>query len=164
MKGVFTASFVRALVVTVVSSLIIVGGIYAYGTLWSGKALITVSAPTGVGHLEVTGVEAIMNGTWDESTDTWTASIARAQEAQLRIYVTNTGGDAATFHVYMDGVEIDTYRTYLCSGVYLTYYPYTQIWVATGETSSITLCIVAEADAEPGTLSYVELELRLRTE
>jgi len=57
MKELFTKSFIGALIITVISALIIVGGVYAYETLWSGKAVITIEAPTSGGHLEVTGVE-----------------------------------------------------------------------------------------------------------
>ena len=57
MKKLFTGSFVRALIITVVAALIIIGGIYAYQTLWSGKAHITIEPPAGEGHLEATRIE-----------------------------------------------------------------------------------------------------------
>lgn len=46
MEKLFTRSFIRALIITAVSGLIIVGGVYAYETLWSGKAVITIEPPT----------------------------------------------------------------------------------------------------------------------
>ena len=158
MKKLFTKSFIRALILTVISALIIVGGIYAYETLWSGKAVITIENPGGAGALEVTDV-SVSRGTWDESSKTWTVSIPRGSIESLRVNVTNSGGDAVTCHYYVSnanpvpGVTI-TSDSGSSSGWTSTGYVF-----GAGNSEWLTFQVRTSADAEPGTLPEIQLRL-----
>lgn len=156
MKKLFTRSFIRALMITVISALIIAGGIYAYQTLWSGKAHITIEPPAGEGQLEVTGVTAGSNGSWDDVTNTWTVSIAKGESARLTVHLRNTDGDAVSYLPYIDNHEL---TTYVAPGVYMQTTGDLSL-LAAGESGSIRYSVRAEADAEPGTLPEIQLEIR----
>ena len=159
MKKLFGRSFVRALIITVVSALIIIGGIYAYETFWSGKAHITIEAPTseGQGELEITSVEALSNGTWDEALGLWTVSIARGESAALRVGFRNIGSDAVSYFPYIDNHELSVY---VAPGVFMQTTGDLSL-LAAGEDGYIKYSVRAEADAEPGTLPEIRLEIRV---
>ena len=151
MKKLFTRSFIRALIITVVSALIIVGGIYAYQTLWSGKAHITIEPPTSSSaQIEITDIWAD-KGVYEDSTNTWTVSIPRGSDAALFVAMENTGGDAGMAGGYTSntnpapGVEVipDSYEP-----------------IPAGGTNIIGFLIIVHTDAEPGTLPEIQLELR----
>ena len=159
MKKLFGRSFVRALIITVVSALIIVGGIYAYETLWSGKAHITIEPPVdgATGEWELIDVTA-SDSTWDDATGTWTASVARGEwmGPTLTVQFKNTGGDVVTYKPYVNGHEL---QTYVAPGVLIqTTGDLSQL--AAGETGYICFRVSVKADAESGTLPEVQLELR----
>jgi len=156
MKGLFTKSFIRALIITVVSALVIVGGIYAYEALWSGKANITIEPPSteGQGELEITDVEASPNGNWDETTDSWTVSIAQAEMAELIFTFVNNGGDACRIVTYIDGEKRD-YKE-IAPGVFFHGIDYP---LAAGAEVSRVFIIEATLEAEPGTIPEIQLEI-----
>lgn len=155
MRGLLKNSIIRALIITVISALIIVGAIYAYETLWSGKAHITIEAPSagGSGQLEVTDV-TVSRGTWDDSTNTWTLSIPRGCQEDMFVAIKNTSGDFVTVNATVSdrnpahGVSI-----------------YAGIPGGTGVISAdgygtIHFYIIVDTDAESGTLPEVQLEIR----
>lgn len=153
MKGLFTKSFIRALIITVVSASIIVGGVYAYETLWSGKADIVIEPPTDTtdgGQIAITDIWAD-KGTYDSTTNAWTVSIARGSDAALYVEIENTTGDAVMVGGYAS-------NTNPASGV--------RIWpdgyepIPAGGTNAIGFLITASTTAEPGTLPEVQLEIR----
>jgi len=152
-------NFTKALIAVIIVTLLLGGIVYAYETIWSGKARITIEAPASAGQLEVTDIEARFNGTWDDSTDTWTVSIARGQGAQLKISLRNIGGDVATCYAYINGEQVSSPHTYIASGVYVSFIPIPPIVLAANESGSIIYCVEAEADAEPGTLPEIDLEI-----
>lgn len=159
MKKLFTRSFIRALIITVISALVIVGGIYAYQTLWSGKAHITIEPPAGEGQgqLEITEVTVYGNGNWDDTTDTWTVSIARGEEAQLWVHLKNIGDDAiARPFSYINGHD---------SGIFVAPDVYMHISggpsvLAAGATGNVKFLLEVGADAEPGILPEIQLAIR----
>ena len=159
MRQLLTKSFVRALIITVVSGLIIVGGIYAYETLWSGKSHIIIEPPEGAGQLEVTNVEA-RHGTWDDSSKTWTVSIPRGGHGELDVTVTNVGGDATTCYMYISnidpapGVTLTAFLACPHSGWSTSGYV-----LAAGESKTMEFVVWASADAQPGTLPEIELRM-----
>lgn len=158
MRELLGKPFIRALVITVVSALIIAGGVYAYETLWSGKGNITVEEPSGAGSLEVIDV-SVTKGTWDESDKTWTVSIPRGAIASLMVHVTNTGGDAVTCHMYISdsnpapGVTINSDLS--SSAGWST----AGFDLAAGDSEWLTFQVRTTADAQPGTLSEIELRI-----
>lgn len=161
MKALFTRSFVRTLIIAVVSALIVVGGIYAYETLWSGKAAITIRPPSGEAQLEMTGVTVTDTyGTWDEDNGTWTVSLLRGIWAGLLISLRNTGGDLVEIQKCVNGSCFDTARSVeLAPGVTVTVSGYSSI--AAGETGSVVFEVHADVNAEPGALPDVQLEVTL---
>jgi hypothetical protein len=158
MKELFTRSFIRALIITVICALIIGGAIYAYETLWSGKAVITIEEPGGAGSLEATDV-SVSRGTWDGSSKTWTVSIPRGSIESLMVNITNTGGDAVTCHYYVSnanpapGVTI-TSDSGSSSGWTTTGYVF-----GAGNSEWLTFQVRTTADAQPGTLPEIELRV-----
>jgi hypothetical protein len=157
MKKLFTKSFIRALIITIISALIIVGGIYAYETLWSRKANITIEPPTGTGEWELEGVTAD-GGTWNAATGTWTVSLQRAEwpGPGLIVGFRNAGDDAITFKPYINGQELSNW---VATGVYVqTTGDLSQL--PAGESGSIRFSVGATADAEPGILPEIQLEIR----
>ena len=164
MKELFTRSFVRALIITVVSALIIVGGIYAYETLWSGKANITIEPPETEGELEIVGTRTEDSGsgsygTWDETTKTWTVSLPRGTYAAIRLDIENTGGDLVEIQKCVDGTCFDTADSVqIATGVRVTVSGACDI--AVGETRPVYFEVRTESDAEAGTLPEVQLEIR----
>ena len=151
MKKLFTRSFVRALIITAVSALIIAGGIYAYETLWSGKAGITIEPTEGEGQLEVIDV-SVTKGTWNDGTNTWTVCLNKLDEEFLTVTVENTGSAA----VRVDSSVSDRYPA---TGVLVKAL---NLWdnVAAGATKDIMFGIYIGADASPGEVPEVQLELR----
>lgn len=168
MKGLFTKSFIRALIITAVAALIIVGGVYAYETLWSGKAAITIEPPTGEAQLEITGISTSDSGsgiyggtygTWDEASKTWTVSLPRGTSATLRMSLKNTGGDIVEIQKCVGDICFDAaHSVEVAPGVMITVSGYNSI--AAGETGPVQFDIHAAADAEPGILPEVQLEIR----
>jgi len=160
MKKLFTRSLVRALTITVISTLIIVGGTYAYETLWTGEAHITIEAPDGEGELEVTSV-TVDKGTWNDSTNTWTVSLLRGDEVYIRIYLQNNGGDAVVVHGEVNGSS--DLRIYPRDGVTIVnvYSSWTEQTIPAGQTKHIAFKIEVDADAEPGEVPDVQLEIRV---
>jgi len=156
MKGLFTKSFIRALIITAVSALIIVGGIYAYETLWSGRANITIEPPSteGEGALEITGIEASLNSNWDEMTDSWAVSVGQAEMAELIFSFKNNGGDACRIVTYVDGEKRD-YKE-IAPGVFFHGIDYP---LAAGAEVTRAFIIEATLEAEPGTLPEIQLEI-----
>ena len=158
MKKLFGRSFVRALIITVVSALIIIGGIYAYETLWSGKAGITIEPTEGEGQLEVTQV-SVDKGTWDESSKTWTVSLVRGEYASLNVLLENTGSDIVVIHGEVNGSVTISYPrdgVTVCTG----YQPhYDGIGILGGETGSVSFSISVDADAEAGGVPDVQLKV-----
>jgi len=157
MKRLLTKSFIRALIITAVSASVIIGGIYAYETLWSGKAAITIEPPTGEAQWELEGVSAD-GGTWNAGTGTWTVSLQRAEWPGPGLIVSfrNNGNDAATFMPYINGQELSNW---VATGVYIqTTGDLSQL--PAGASGSIRFSVGATADAEPGTLPQVQLEIR----
>jgi hypothetical protein len=153
MKGVFTKSFIRALIITVVSASIIAGGVYAYETLWSGKAGITIEPPTEItngGQVEIKDIW-VDKGTYDNPTNTWTVSIARGSNAALYVEIENNAGDAVMVGGYASNTDP-------ASGVKVRPDGYEPIPV--GETNIIGFLVTVSTTAEPGTLPDVELEIR----
>jgi hypothetical protein len=164
MKKLFTRSFIRALIITVLSALIIVGGIYAFETLWSGKANITIEPPESEGQLEITGTRTEDSGsgsygTWDESTKTWTVSLPRGTWASIRLDIKNTGDDLVEVQKCVDGTCYDTaHSVQIATGVRVNVSGACDI--AAGETHPVIFEVRTESDAEPGTLPEVQLEIR----
>ena len=158
MKQLLANRIVRALIVVAIVTLIVVGIAYAYETLWSGKARITIEAPTseGQGELEITSVEALSNGTWDEALGLWTVSIARGESADLRVRFRNIGSDAVSYFPYIDNHELNVY---VAPGVFMQTTGDLSL-LAAGEDGYIKYSVRAEADAEPGTLPEIRLEIR----
>ena len=159
MKGLFTKSFIRALIIAVVSASIIAGGIYAYETLWSGNVVITIETPPedATAEWELEGV-SVDRGTWNDATDTWTVSLARGEWIGARLTVTfkNTGTDVVTFMPYVDGEDLSAW---VAPGVNIqTTGDLSQLPAAA--TGDITFSIGTTAEAEPGTLSPIQLEIR----
>ena len=159
MKKIFTRSFVRALIITAVAAAVIVGGIYAYETLWSGQAVITIETPPedAAGEWELVGV-SVDRGTWDDATDTWTVTLARGEWIGARLTVTfrNTGTDVVTFMPYVDGQDLSAW---VAPGVNIqTTGDLSQL--PAGATGDINFSIGTTAEAEPGTLPPIQLEIR----
>ena len=145
-------NFIGALIITVISALIIVGGVYAYDVFWSGKAVITIESPSGSGHLEIIQISTD-KGTWNESAKTWTVSIPRGGSGSLNIELKNTGGDFVVVSCYVSNGNP-------ASGV--TVYPRDQEQVlAAGAGTMIQFYVVASTDAQPGTLPEIELQIRM---
>jgi hypothetical protein len=158
MRRLSTRSFIRALIITVVSALIIAGGIYAYETLWSGKVHITIEAPASEGQLEVTGV-TVDKGTWDDNSDTWTVSLLRGDEVYIRTYLKNNGGDAIAVCGEVNGSSDQ--RIHPCDGVtVVNVYPYINKQTTPADaTKHIAFKIEVDADAEPGEVPEIELKI-----
>lgn len=158
MKQLFASRTIRALIVVAIVTLIVGGIVYAYETLWSGKARITIEPPTGAGQgeLEITSVEALGNGTWDEALGIWTVSIARGESADLRVHFKNIGNDVVTYSPYIDNHEL---AVYVAPGVFMQTTGDLAL-LAAGEDGYIRYSVRAEADAEPGTLPEIQLEIR----
>ena len=158
MKQPLANPIIRALIVVAIVTLIVAGIAYAYETLWSGKAHITIEAPTseGQGELEITSVEALSNGTWDEALGIWTVSIARGESADLRVRFRNIGNDAVSYFPYIDNHELNVY---VAPGVFMQTTGDLSL-LAAGEDGYIKYSVRAEADAEPGTLPEIRLEIR----
>jgi len=158
MRKIFNKSLARALIITIIAAVVIVGGIYAYETLWSGTGRLTIVSPTDGAVIEVTEVH-VSTGTWDESTDTWTASLSRGGIESIVVRVTNTGGDVATIYYYVSdanpapGVTINS-DSGSDSGWTTTGYN-----LAAGKSQSLTFQVRVDADAEPGTLPEFQLRL-----
>lgn len=136
---------------------VFVGGIYAYETLWRGKASIMVEPPSGgEAQVEVTSIHT-QDGWWDESTSTWEVSIPRGDTARLHIKLENTGGDFATVYSYISdtnpalGVEI--------RGMFL----HRERVIPSGGTLYVGFAVEVATDAEPGKLGDVELAIRCKT-
>jgi hypothetical protein len=156
MRELFTKSFVRALIITLVSASIIAGAVYAYETLWSGKAAITIEPPTSSeAELQITSIEASPNSNWSETTDTWTVSIGQAEMAELIFTFKNNGGDACRIVTYIDGEK----RDYKQIGAGVFFHGIDYPLAAGGEVTRVFI-IEATLDAEPGTLSDIALEIR----
>jgi len=168
MEKLFTRSFVRAIIITVIAALTIVGGVYAYETLWSGKAHITIEPPAGEAQLEITGVTTSDSGsgiyggtygTWDEASKTWTVSLPRGTWATLRMSFKNTGGDLVEIQKCVGDTCFDAAHSVdIAPGVMITGSGYNSI--AAGETGPVQFDIHVAADAEPGTLPEIQLEIR----
>lgn len=162
MRKVLTINFIRAIIITLFAALLIAGGVYAYETLWSGKAHITVETPTGGGQVEITSIHAD-RGTWNESTGTWTVSIPRGGDAALHFTAENTGGDAVTVacHVLY---ENPAYQPLVAGGIAVgngvTIVPDSRI-VPSGESRGLGFLILVSVDAEPGELPKIPLEIRV---
>ena len=158
MKKLFTRSFVRALIITVVSALIIAGGIYAYETLWSGEAHITIEPPAGGGQLEVTGV-TVDKGTWDDNSNTWTVSLLRGDEEYIHIWFKNNGGDAVVLYGEVNGSS--DMRIYPRDGVTIVnvYPDINKQTIPAGATDHVSFKIEVDADAEPGEVPEIELKI-----
>ena len=159
MKSLFAKSFIRALIITLVAGVVIIGGIYAYETLWSAKVVITIEAPPegAAGEWELLGV-SVNRGTWDDATDTWTVSLARGEWIGARLTVTfkNTGDDVLTFKPYVDGQELSAW---VAPGVNIqTTGDLSQL--PAGASGEIRFSIGTTANAEPGTLRPIQLEIR----
>jgi len=152
MEKLFTRSFIRALIITAVSGLIIVGGVYAYETLWSGKAHITVEAPSGEAQLQITEV-SVDEGTWDDATGVWTVSIPRGGDAALYVHLRNDGGDVIVVNGEAEGethyYEVDGVRIWPDS-----------VTLPGGQSDTLGFLVTVAADAEPGTLPEIKLEIR----
>ena len=146
---------VKGLVITLIAALLFCGAVYAYQTFWSGKVNITIEPPSGEASVEISEV-VVDKGTWDETTNTWTVSIARGEWVHLTIYLVNTGGDISEIHASIDGDE--TSNRYIAPGVRIQYYG-PGLTMAAGEEGYITFSIVAEAEAQPGTLPEIQLGL-----
>ena len=151
MKKLFTKSFVRALIITVISALVIGGAIYAYETLWSGKANIVIEPPTAEGGLiEVSNVWAD-KGTYDDLTNAWSVSILRGSDAALYVEIQNNSGDAVMVGGYASNTDPA---------------PGVKVWpdgyepIPAGGTNTIGFLVTASATAEPGTLPEIQLEIR----
>ena len=159
MKKLFTRSFVRALIITVVSAVIIVGGIYAYETFWSGEAHITLEPPASEGQLEVTGV-SVDKGTWDDNSNTWTVSLLRGDEVYIRTYLKNNGGDAIAVYGEVNGSSDQ--RIHPCDGVtVVNVYPYiNKQTIPADATKHIAFKIEVDTDAEPGEVPEIQLKLK----
>ena len=158
MKKLFTRSFIRALIITVVSALIIVGGIYAYETLWSGKAVITIEPPSGEAgaNIEILQIEPSPNSSYDNANNIWTASINRAEMAELIFTFRNSGDDACRIVTYIDGEERD-YKQ-VATGVFFHGIDYP---LAAGAEVTRVFIIEATLDAEAGEVPEIQLELRI---
>ena len=158
MKKLFGRSFVRALIITVISALVIVGGIYAYQTLWSGKAHITIEPPSGEGgaNIEVTSVH-VHGGTWDDATKTWEVSLKRGEMADIIVRLINRGSDIGEVSVSVNGRSsynpapgVEVHATNNSAG-----------GIPEGAEGFVSFTIDVSANAEPGTLPEVQLELRV---
>lgn len=147
-----------ALISVAIVTLLLAGIVYAYETLWSGEANITIEAPatTGSGNLMIKGASASAGGSWNANTKTWTVSIQRGASTHLKVNLENTGTDVITYLPYINGEELETY---IADGVRIqTTGDLSSL--AAGETGYITFTIDALAEAEPGTISNVTLEIR----
>jgi len=159
MKQLLANRITRVLIVVAIVTLIVVGIAYAYETFWSGKARITIEPPVdgATGEWELIDVTA-SDSTWDDATGTWAASVARGEwmGPTLTVQFKNTGGDVVTYKPYVNGHEL---QTYVAPGVLIqTTGDLSQL--AAGETGYIRFRVSVEANAEPGTLPDIELEIR----
>jgi len=151
-KEIFAKPFVRAVLIAVVSAAIVAGGVYAYETLWSGRADIIIEPPTGEGHVVVTQV-SVTAGSYSNDTGIWTVSIPRGGHADLIVYLRNDGGDAIVVNGAIDG-ETDYYPA---DGVHI--FTGSAETIAGGDTGDVVFRVFIEADAEPGELPAIQLEI-----
>jgi len=160
MKKVFTTSFIRALIITVISALIIVGGIYAYQTLWSGKARITIEEPPSdsEANVEIMSISS-GKGTWEEATKTWTVSLKRGENTYLTIELKNTGNDVARVRSYIDGAQA---TKQIAPGVALYFGHGLELTIpAGGGQNYVAFGVSADATAQSGTFPNVSLEIKV---
>lgn len=159
MKAVFTKSFIRALIITVVSALIVVGGIYAYETLWSGKVNITIEEPPAgsEANLDIMSISSD-GGIWDEATETWTVSLQRGEMANLSIDLKNTGNDVAIVHSYIDGAQVSKQ---VAQGVLVSFGHGRELTIPAGGQNYVAFNVETDATAQPGTFPNVFLEITM---
>lgn len=145
--------WLKILIIVAIASLAITGVVYAYDILWSGKADITIEPPNetnGSGQVEIKNVWVDL-GTYDNSLNTWTVSIARGGNAALHVEIENNTGDAVMVGGYAS-------NTNPISGV--------RVWpdgyepIPAGETNTIGFLITVSTTAEAGKLPEVQLEIR----
>lgn len=151
MRSLFTRSFARALTITLVSALIIIGGASAYETIWAGTAHITIVEPSSEAELEITGV-SVSEGTWDSNTNTWTVSLKRGDWAALFVYLKNTGGDAIVVHGEINGESSPSIGAFAGSSVGAE-------TLSAGESGTLVFQFAVKADASPGAVPDIELAI-----
>ncbi len=149
--------FWKAVIAAVVVALLLGVSVYAYETLWSGKARITVEPPGEPGELEVTEIK-VYTGTWNESAKTWTVSLVRGEYTFLDVYLKNTGSEIAVVHGRVNGSLSFSPREGVT--VETGYQPaYNGIGIMGGQTGAVRFSVRAEVDAEAGDVPEVHLQV-----
>ena len=149
--------FWRAVIAAVVVTLVLSGAVYAYDTLWSGRAHITVEPPGDLGELEVTQIK-VNKGTWHESSGTWTVSLVRGDSANLEVYLKNTGSEIAVVHGRINGSLSFSPRAGVT--VETAYQPnYNGVGILGGQTRAVGFTVRVAVDAEAGEVPEVQLQV-----
>lgn len=157
MKKLLTNSLIRAIIIVITVSLLLAGAIYAYETIWSGKANITIIGPAAMPELEVTGVTVDSDGNWNNVTKTWTASIGPGDSTHLTLYLKNKDNSSISYRPYIDGQEPSPIISYT-PNIYIQ--TSGDLSLAAGQSGSITFRVSAYSNPQPGALPEIKLELR----
>lgn len=160
MSRLLESSVGRGLMIAAIAGLVFAGGVYAGQVLWSGTAKITIEPPAGSGLLEVTRIESDSNGDWNDTSGTWTVSLARGKSCLLTVNLKNVGDDVIDCpYPYVNGEMVTNTGTFVAPGVQV-WQASRQPYLAAGATGHITFGIEALPDAEAGTVPDVRLEIR----
>jgi len=157
MKRLLRNQVIKVIIAVIIVTLVLGGLVYAYQTVWSGKAQISITGPAPIPELEITGWSTDADGEWNSSTNIWIAHIGPGDSTHLILSLENTGNSPISYKPYADGQEINTI---------VNYAPYIFIQT-TGdksldayESGSITFRVTAYPSAPPGDVPEIDLELR----
>lgn len=161
------------LVTVIIAMLLFGGGALAYNVLWSGKASITIEAPTASIEgeaelaLRVTEVSAVSGGTFDDGF--WTVSVKPGKTATLYITIENPRTTYAIVEQLVNGElqgafnwrlidpEGDKLDIVLIAGTPNMGDGHV---ILAGESKTIMYQIRTGRDAQPGVFPDVLLEIR----
>ena len=152
------SKWIKILIIVAIVSLVSVSVVYAYDVLWSGKVKITIEPPSAEGgaDIQVTGIH-VDKGSWDEATGRWMVSLKRGQMACMIVNLANTGSDIGQVSVSVNGQS--SYSPVL--GVEIDAINNSAGGIPEGaEDWWVSFAIDVSADAEPGTLPDINLEIR----
>jgi len=157
--GVEVRTLIKALIVAAIIAALFGGIAYAYETLWSGKAVITIEEPPVGSEANVEIVDiSCEKGTWDEATRIWTVSLKRGEDAYLMIDLKNTGNDVASVLSYIDGAKA---TKQIAPGVAVYFGHGADLTIPAGGQNYVAFGVGADATAESGTFPHVSLEIKV---